>query len=39
MYRRYTTDLLVSRLREGRGAMQIVLGPRHKPRLGASGRA
>jgi predicted AAA+ superfamily ATPase len=28
-YRRYTTDLLVSRLREGRGAMQIVLGPRH----------
>ena len=27
-YRRYTTDLLVSRLREGRGAMQIVLGPR-----------
>src|SRR5665647_3471625 len=28
MYRRYTTDMLVSRLREGRGSMQIVLGPR-----------
>jgi len=28
MYRRDTTDLLVSRLREERGAMQIVLGPR-----------
>ena len=28
MYRRYTTDMLVSRLREGRRSMQIVLGPR-----------
>jgi hypothetical protein len=28
MYRRYTTDILVSRLREGRGSMQILLGPR-----------
>ena len=28
MYRRYTTELLVSRLREGRGSMQILLGPR-----------
>src|SRR5664280_40407 len=28
LYRRYTTDMLVSRLREGRGSMQIVLGPR-----------
>jgi len=28
MYRRYTTDILVARLREGRGSMQILLGPR-----------
>ncbi len=28
MYKRYTTEMLVSRLREGRGLMQIVLGPR-----------
>ena len=28
MYRRYTTDMLVSRLRKGRGSMQIVVGCR-----------